>query len=94
MSNRTRTSTGYRLRDDVALTDTDDGGVLLDQRSGQYWQVNDTGYLIITTLIQGGTPRDAATALADRYQISADRAAGDVTALLDSLTTARLVRPA
>ncbi|QLE73261.1 lasso peptide biosynthesis PqqD family chaperone [Streptomyces rectiverticillatus] len=79
------------LRRDVSATDTEDGMVLLDEQSGSYWQLNSTAALILRTLLDG-TPERAAQSLTERYPaVSAQRAATDVAALIDSLSTARLV---
>ncbi|MFC5145076.1 lasso peptide biosynthesis PqqD family chaperone [Streptomyces aureoversilis] len=79
------------LRRDVSATDTEDGMVLLDEQSGSYWQLNSTAALILRTLLDG-TPERAAQLLTERYPaVSAERAATDVAALIDSLSTARLV---
>lgn len=81
-----------RLRKGVSVTETEDGTVLLDQRSGKYWQLNPSGALILSTLLEGGTPEAAADAVAARYPVDADRALADVRALLETLRAARLVR--
>lgn len=80
-----------RLRAGVSLTETDDGMVLLDERSGQYWQLNSSGALTLQRLLEGATPEDAAKTLAARYPISQEQAGGDVTALVESLRAAQLV---
>lgn len=84
----------FRLRAYVSLVGTDDGAVLLDEKSGRYWQINTTGYLILQTLMRGGTPDEAARLLADTYEVNAQRAADDVTTLVELLSTTRLVERA
>jgi PqqD family protein of HPr-rel-A system len=80
-----------RLRDHVLVTETEDGAVLLNERSGQYWQLNPSGWLILQTLLRDGSPDTAAAALAARYPVEPDQARADVQALLASLHNARLV---
>jgi PqqD family protein of HPr-rel-A system len=80
-----------RLLDHVVMTETEDGAVLLNERSGQYWQLNRSGWLILQTLLRDGTPDAAAAALAARYPVEPDQARADVEALLATLRTARLV---
>jgi coenzyme PQQ synthesis protein D (PqqD) len=80
-----------RLRKGISVTETEDGTVLLDQRSGKYWQLNPSGALILSTLLAGGTAEQAAGAVAARYPVDTDRALADVRALVDSLRAARLV---
>ena len=79
------------LRDGVSAADTDYGIALLDEDSGEYWNLNPTGALVLRTLLQGGTSTDAAQALVERYDIDADSASRDVQDLLDGLYSAGLV---
>lgn len=80
----------FALNSDVTPTDTEHGTVLLDQRSGRYFQLNPSGGLVLRTLLEGATPERAADVLCERYGITADRAAADVHALLTALREARL----
>ncbi|MFI2611234.1 lasso peptide biosynthesis PqqD family chaperone [Kitasatospora sp. NPDC018619] len=80
-----------RLRPDVTLTPTDDGAVLLDERSGRYYQLNRTGLLVLRALLEGRTAEEAAAGLAARHPVTADRARSDVERLHRSLRTAGLV---
>jgi hypothetical protein len=80
-----------RLRADVTTADTDDGMVLLDERVGRYWQLNQTGALVARLLLDGATPHQVAQALAERHPVSIEQAAADVTALLARLRAAGLV---
>lgn len=80
-----------RLRPDIATTDTDEGLVLLDERSGAYWQLNPTGALVLRALLGGEPPGRIAQDLATRYRIDTHRAHHDVTTLIEGLYAARLV---
>lgn len=82
-----------RLRPDVSVTSTAAGIVLLDERSGRYWQLNRSGSVTLRTLLEGGTPSQAAQRLSSSYGITHERAAADISALLDALRHARLVIP-
>ncbi|MGE5829335.1 MAG: lasso peptide biosynthesis PqqD family chaperone [Micromonosporaceae bacterium] len=81
-----------RLQDRVLVTETEDGAVLLNERSGQYWQLNSSGWLILQTLLRGGSPDMAADALVARYPVEPEQARADVEALLATLRRARLMR--
>ena len=81
-----------RLRKGVTVTETEDGAVVLDERSGTYWQLNSSGSLILSILLAGGTEEQAADALAAKYPVDPGRALADVRALIESLRAARLVR--
>jgi Coenzyme PQQ synthesis protein D (PqqD) len=82
-----------RLRPDIATTDTDDGQVLLDERTGRYWQLNCTGAHVLHALLDGHDPDHIAQDLATRYRITVHQAHRDVTALTHHLYAANLVQP-
>ncbi|MFC0601262.1 lasso peptide biosynthesis PqqD family chaperone [Streptomyces palmae] len=84
----------FTLCDHIALTETAGGAVLLNQRTGQYWQLNATATLLARTLRRGATAAEAAAALAAHHPAAADRAAADVTAFLTTLTEAGALTPA
>jgi hypothetical protein len=79
------------LRDGVSTADTDYGIALLDEDSGEYWNLNPTGALVLRTLLAGGTSTDAVQALVERYDVDADSANRDVQDLLGGLHSAGLV---
>jgi Coenzyme PQQ synthesis protein D (PqqD) len=82
-----------RLRPDIATTDTDGGLVLLDERTGRYWQLNPTGVYVLRALVDGHHPNHIAQDLATRYHIDFHQAHRDVTAITDHLHAANLVAP-
>jgi len=75
----------------VSAADTDYGIALLDEDSGQYWNLNPTGALTLRTLLEGGTPEQAVQALTEQYAIDADTASRDVQDLMSELQSAGLV---
>ncbi|RKT54718.1 lasso peptide biosynthesis PqqD family chaperone [Saccharothrix australiensis] len=79
-----------RLAHHVSVTTTEDGAVLLDERTGRYWQLNQTGSEVLRTLLDGGDQEDAARLLAERG--GADRAtvASDVADVVAHLCSAGL----
>jgi len=79
------------LRNGVSTADTDYGIALLDEDSGEYWNLNPTGALVLRTLLAGGTSADAVQALVERYDVDADSASRDVQDLLGGLHSAGLV---
>lgn len=81
-----------RLRPDVSVTSTAAGMVVLDERSGRYWQLNRSGSLILRSLLDGDTLSQAAQQLASSYGISPERAAADAGTLVDELRNAGLVK--
>jgi Coenzyme PQQ synthesis protein D (PqqD) len=80
-----------RLRDGVSTAETDYGIMLLDEDSGRYWNLNPTAALVLRTLLDGGTPDQAAIELTERYSVEAATAGRDVRELLDGLRAAGLV---
>lgn len=82
-----------RLRPDLTTTPTDDGLVLLDERTGRYWQLNPTGAHVLAALLEGRHPDDIAADLATHYRIDIHQAQHDVTTLADQLRAANLVAP-
>ena len=80
-----------KLRDGVSTADTDYGIALLDEDSGEYWNLNPTGALVLQTLLEGGTSMEAVQALVERYDVDTDSANRDVQDLLGGLHSAGLV---
>jgi hypothetical protein len=81
-----------KLRDTVSATDTEYGIVLLDEDSGEYWNLNPTGALVVRTMLDGGSAADATRRLIEQYAIDPDTARGDVDDLVAGLRGAGLVR--
>ena len=81
-----------QLRDGVFTTETDYGVTLLDEKSGQYWNLNPTAALVLRMLLAGGTPDQAVQELTKQYEVNADTASRDVEDLVGSLHSAGLVK--
>ncbi|MFF8610540.1 lasso peptide biosynthesis PqqD family chaperone [Streptomyces sp. NPDC015346] len=79
-----------RFGSDVSTAETDYGTVLLDQRSGDYWELNPTGTLVVKTLLGGGDEAAAVDALVAEFDIDRAQAEQDVTALVRELRTSGL----
>ncbi|GHE38190.1 hypothetical protein GCM10018785_04780 [Streptomyces longispororuber] len=79
------------LHPDVSLAETDDGAVLLHQRTGRYWQLNPTGVLVLKNLLDGRTHDQAAQELTERHRAAPEAARRDVARLVDSLRAADLL---
>jgi hypothetical protein len=76
----------------VSAADTEYGVVLLDEDSGEYWNLNPTGALVVRTLLDGGSATDAAERLVQEYAIDADTARQDVHDLMNGLRSAGLAK--
>lgn len=81
-----------KLREGVSVAETDDGIALLDENSGQYWNLNPTGALVLRTLLIGGTAAHAARELTAQYAVEADSAKHDVAELVGDLHSAGLLQ--
>ncbi|MGW1198421.1 lasso peptide biosynthesis PqqD family chaperone [Streptomyces sp. NPDC002536] len=80
------------LRSRISTTSVDDGMILLDERTGHYWQLNVTGTLVLNALLGGASPAEAARHLRERYpQVPMEQAQADVSTLLASLRSAQLL---
>jgi hypothetical protein len=79
------------LRDGVSAADTDYGMALLDENSGQYWNLNPTAALALRTLLDGGSTAQAVQELTEEYAVDVDTANRDVEDLLGELYSAGLV---
>jgi len=81
-----------KLRDGVSAANTDYGMALLDEHSGQYWNLNPTGALALRTLLDGGTTAQVVQGLMEQYAVDAETASQDVEDLLGELQAAGLVQ--
>ncbi|RMI42839.1 lasso peptide biosynthesis PqqD family chaperone [Actinomadura harenae] len=75
------------------MTTGEGGAVLLNGQTGRYFQINATAHLILTALLDGATPDQAAERLATTYPDAADRAQTDTTDLITHLTGIGLLIP-
>jgi hypothetical protein len=83
-----------KLRDGVSTADTDYGMALLDEDSGQYWNLNPTAALALRMLLDGGTTAQAVRELTEQYAVDPDTANKDVEDLVGELHAAGLVKEA
>jgi len=81
-----------QLRDGVSAADTDYGMALLDEDTGQYWNLNPTAALALRMLLDGGTTAQAVQELTEQYAVDAETASQDVEDLLGELHAAGLVK--
>jgi Coenzyme PQQ synthesis protein D (PqqD) len=81
-----------KLRDGVSTAKTDYGVMLLDEDSGQYWNLNPTAAVVLRTLLDGGSSEQAVQELTSQYSVDAGTASRDVQDLVAELHSAGLVR--
>ncbi|MFI7011471.1 lasso peptide biosynthesis PqqD family chaperone [Streptomyces sp. NPDC050145] len=82
-----------KLRDGISVTTTDFGGVVLDQRSGTYWQLNESGTLVVSALAEGLGAPEVVDRLIAEFDVERERAEADVAALAWQLVDARMATP-
>ncbi|MGP3926773.1 lasso peptide biosynthesis PqqD family chaperone [Streptomyces sp. 8N616] len=81
----------FSLADGVSIAQTGSGAVLLDERSGRYWQLNSSGARVLEKLLAGESVGEAGAAAASGTRVAPEKAAGDAAALLERLQAAGLV---
>ena len=81
----------YRLRPDVSVSESDDGAVLLDERTGTYFRLNRAGSRLMERLVSGDAVDDVVRALQEQHPQQAQRIPADVHRLVDALSSNRLV---
>lgn len=80
-----------RVRPGVHLTATEDGAVLLDERTATYWQVNHTAAEILAGLGRDGWRSRVMADLARRYHAPITLVARDVATFIAALTRHGLI---
>jgi hypothetical protein len=77
---------------DVVYTDFQGtGGILVDLKTKQYYQLNETGSLIWQGLEKGNSVEDIAQEMSSIYEVSPEHAKQSVEKLLSNLETRKLV---
>lgn len=65
---------------------TDEGGAILDERTGRWTYLTPTASAAVMLLLAGTTQEEAAGQYAQRYGIPAGQASADVRTVADALT--------
>jgi hypothetical protein len=81
----------YALRADVSTAETDGGVTLLDERSGEYFNLNPSGALVLHALLADASRDEVVDRLVAEYDIDRATADRDVTALVSALRSADLL---
>lgn len=81
----------WRLRKGVHPVLTDEGGALLDERTGRWTALTPTAAAAVTVLLATPTVDQAAARYADRYGIAPKQAAHDLEQVTDALCAADLI---
>lgn len=78
----------WQLRDRVHPVLTDDGGAILDERSGRWTHLVPTAAAAVLALCACTTMEQAARQYATRYGLTTDHATADITTVADALVAA------
>lgn len=81
-----------QLREKTHPVLTDDGGAILNERTGRWTQLTPTATTAVLLLLSGASPSQAAEYYADRYNITPEKALTDIQAVTRDLSAAGLTR--
>jgi hypothetical protein len=87
------TATAWRLREGVLAQLELAEAILLDTRSGHYFELNAVGTCIVRALLEGVNERELHRRVAARFDVDADQARSDCAAFLDTLRARNLLAP-
>ncbi|MFD4763872.1 PqqD family peptide modification chaperone [Streptomyces sp. NPDC058439] len=76
----------WQLRESAHPVLTDEGGAILDERTGRWRHLTPTASAAVMLLLAGSTEEEAAGQYAERYGIADEQAAADVRTVADALT--------
>ncbi|QIM16023.1 PqqD family protein [Leucobacter insecticola] len=74
----------------MSIAPTEYGAILLDKKTGTYWNLTETGLQLITMLRQGMSVSEVAIALGQEYEAPVELIEQDLLALLKELEKAGL----
>ncbi|MET4783640.1 lasso peptide biosynthesis PqqD family chaperone [Glaciihabitans sp. UYNi722] len=80
------------IRDEITITPTDDGSVVLDRCSGDYWQLNQTATFILQQIADGLDEPAIIDSLTSLYPDARDSVTNDASAILRGLVEAGVIR--
>jgi hypothetical protein len=81
----------YRIQDSVRSTHGQDGGVVLDIRRGQMFNLNPMGSEILELLKTGRSEPAIVETITQRFHVSREVVEGDVREFIESLRQHKLV---
>ncbi|MEV5326370.1 lasso peptide biosynthesis PqqD family chaperone [Nonomuraea sp. NPDC052634] len=78
-------SVSEQRRSALHRVSTEYGDVVLNERTGAYWHLNESASRVLAVLERGGSQDDAVADLVQTYGIDADRARADIEAISGEL---------
>lgn len=76
----------------ISIASTEYGAVLLDKKKGDYWQVNDTGALIVDGIKNNMASDEIANVLVEAFNVDFQQAHEDVMYLVRELAEFGMVK--
>ncbi|CQR60043.1 lasso peptide biosynthesis PqqD family chaperone [Streptomyces leeuwenhoekii] len=73
------------MAEQVSVVETEYGMVLLDERTGEYWQLTPSASTIVARLRDGGGVEEAVVALTRAFDVNEETARRDTLALVERL---------
>lgn len=80
-----------QLREGLAHTRTEYGCVLLDQRAGQYWQLNETGAEAVDAMMEPISMEALVERIVECFDVDSATAFTDVSTLVEQFHSAELI---
>lgn len=77
----------WQLREGAHAILADDGGAILDERTGRWTHLTPTASAAVMILLAGATKHQAVEQYATRYDITTVQAAADIRTVADALTS-------
>jgi hypothetical protein len=80
-----------RIAKHISIAETNNGLVLLDGRTGSYWEMNQTGRIVIDAIRQEEPVNDLPKKISAQFDVDTDRAEDDIRSVLAQLITEGLI---
>jgi len=80
-----------RMKTDIHFRPIEHSAVILNERTGQYWQLNETAAYILQAVLTDTTKAEIADQIITARPVNRERALADIHSLLDELTRADLI---
>lgn len=82
----------FHLNDDFTFRDVGGRVVLLDNDSGYYYSLNETGTLIFRGIINNSSMDKIRDMIVDKYSISEEEARNDIDSFISELTKENILK--
>jgi hypothetical protein len=82
----------FTVDEKISMVTTEYGVVMLNMRSGAYFELNQSGALVLDVLVNGGDVAHATRRLTAEYDIDEETARQDAAEILADLVSAGILR--